>query len=123
MKRSFLILMMCLLPYQFAWAMVASYDTHSEQDTQAHFGHHGHQATENHTDSIDLVGDNEGDANTRAAKNHVHCGFLHLSCSELLSHDLPSFTPESNQYSNQYLFNYPSPLANALERPNWAAPI
>ena len=123
MKKFFLILMICLLPYQFAWAMVAGYDTHDAQDTQAHFGHHEHQATENHTDSIDLAGDNEGDTNTQTAKSHVHCGFLHLSCGEVLSHDLPIFVSETKQFSIQYLFTYHSPPNYQPERPNWISPV
>ena len=115
--------MLFLLPLQYTWAIVANYDTHEAQDTHAHFGHHEHQATDNHTNSIDLTEDNEGDANTQTTKSHVHYGFLHLSCLELLSHDLPNFMSETNQYLNQYAFNYQSPPANAPERPNWIASV
>ncbi len=111
--------MLFLLPFQYTWAMVVSYDIHGAEDIQAHFGHHEHQATESHTDNIDLASDNEADVGSQAAQSHIHCGFLHLSCNELLSYDLPNFDPQTNQYSIQYLFNYHSPPANTLERPNW----
>ena len=123
MKKLFLILMLFLLPLQYTWAMVASYDTHGAQDTQAHFGHHEHQATENHTDSIDLAGDNEGNANTQTAKIHDHFGFSHMSSGEVLSHDLPIFVSEAKQFSIQYLFTYHSPPNYQPERPNWITPV
>ncbi len=119
--------MLFLLPLQYTWAIAANYDIHNAQDSQAHFGHHEHQTTlnhkANHSDIIDLASDNEGDTNKKTAKCHVHCGFLHLSCLELLSHDLPSFTSEANQYLNQYAFNYQSPPTHALERPNWLSVV
>lgn len=121
MKQCFLILMMCLLPYQFAWAMVASYDTHSKQDTQAHFGHHEHQSIDSHTDNTDLANDNKSDTKTQTTKTHEHFGFLHMSSGELLSHDLPIFAPEAKQLSFQYLFTYYSPPNYQPERPNWLA--
>jgi hypothetical protein len=129
MRKIFLIFMLFLLPLQYTWAIVTNYDTHNDQDSQAHFGHHEHQDEHpasvnhkaNHSDIIDVASDNEGDTNTQTAKVHDHFGFLHLSCLELLSHDLPSFIPETNHYLNQYTFNYHSPPANELERPNWMA--
>ena len=123
MKQFFLILMMCLLPYQFAWAMVASYDTHGAQDTQAHFGHHEHQIAQSHTDNTDLADNNKSDKNTQTAKIHDHFGFLHMSSSEILNHDLPIFVSEAKQFSIQYLFTYHSPPNYQPERPNWIAPV
>ena len=57
MRKLFLILMMCLLPYQFAWSMVANYDTHGVKDTGVHFGHHAHEvdAVEIDLTQLDLV--------------------------------------------------------------------
>jgi hypothetical protein len=121
MKKFFLILMMCLLPYQFAWAMVASYDTHGAQDTDVHFGHHEHQAMDKDTDNNDLAENDKSDKNTQKAKIHDHCGFLNLSCLELSSHDLPVFVSAAKQFSIQYLFNYHSSPNYQPERPNWIA--
>jgi hypothetical protein len=123
MRKIFLTFMLFLLPLQYTWAMVANYDTHNAQDSQAHFGHHEHQSSKNLPYSTDLTDGNEDDINTQTAKVHDHFGFIHLSCLELLGHDLPSFTPETNQYLNLYTFNYHSPPANALERPNWLAAV
>lgn len=128
-KKCLLILMLFLLPLQYSWALAADYDMHNELDTHTHFGHHEHPSFENHHDTADLditdnlAGDNESDTNTQTTKNHDHFGFIHLSCGEVLSRDLPSFPPESKQFSIQHLFNNDSPPTYQLERPNWLAAV
>ena len=117
MKKLFLILMLFLLPLQYTWAMVASYDIHGAQETQAHFGHHEHQATEGHAEK------NKSDKNTQTAKIHDHFGFSHMSSCEVLSHDFPIFVSEAKQFSIQYLFTYHSPPNYQPERPNWISPV
>lgn len=117
MRKIFLIVIIFLLPWQYSWAMVASYDVHDAQDTEMHFGHHEHAASENQSDHFDLSSDE--DTSQQAANCHVHCGFLHLSFAAL-SHNLPSFACESIHYSSQYLVNYDSSPSYQPERPNWA---
>ncbi|MDP3141963.1 MAG: hypothetical protein Q8M52_09850 [Methylotenera sp.] len=123
MKKLFLIIMMFLLPYQYAWAMVANYDTHQVKGTQSHFGHHEHQAdaVKSHISDVDSASKTDGD--TQTSKNHVHYGFCHMPCGELLNQTLPAFEPIGSHFSSRYLFNYHSPPASALERPNWIAPV
>lgn len=123
MKKFFLILMMCLLPHQFAWAMVASYDTHGLLDTQVHFGHHEHQVQDSDADKHDSTDNAQSDKNTQKAKIHEHFGFSHMSSGELLSHDLPIFVSEAKQFLIQYLFNHHSPPTYQPERPNWLAAV
>ncbi len=127
MKKLFIVAMLFLLPLQYTWAMVASYDAHGAQDIQAHFGHHQHQvlhqALDSHTDSNDLADNHKSGKNTQEAKIHDHFGFLHMSSGELLSHDLPIFVSETKQLSIQYLFNYRSPPTYQPERPNWFAAV
>ena len=146
MRKLFLILMMCLLPYQFAWAMVASYDTHGVRDAGEHFGHHAHEldAVEINLTALDLVqadlaqlksaqldlvqlsdtlNSDQNDSDTSTSKNHVHYGLFHMSCGELLYQALPVFEPIGSHFSSQYLFSYHAPVCNALDRPNWAAPV
>ena len=123
MKKVFLTFMLFLLPLQYTWAVVASYDTHGALDTQAHFGHHEHQATDSHIDNADLADNNKSGKNSQTAKIHDHFGFLHMSSGELLSHDLPVFVPEAKQFSIRYLFTYHSPPNYQPERPNWIAPV
>ena len=136
MRKLFLILMMCLLPYQFAWSMVASYDTHGVKDAGVHFGHHEHQvdAVEIDLTPLDLaqadlakisetLNTGQNDSDTSTSKNHVHYGLFHMSCGELLYQALPVFEPIGSHFSSQYLFSYHAPVSNALDRPNWSAPV
>ena len=136
MRKLFLILMMCLLPYQFAWAMVASYDTHGVSDTGEHFGHHAHEVDAVKIDLTpldmvqadlvqlsDTLNANQNDSDTSTSKNHVHYGLFHMSCGELLYQVLPVFEPIGSHFSSQYLFSYHAPVSNALDRPNWSAPV
>ena len=140
MRKLFLILMMCLLPYQFAWSMVASYDTHGVKDTGVHFGHHAHEVdaveidftpldlTQADLAQLDLVqlsdtlNADQNDSDTSTSKNHVHYGLFHMSCGELMYQALPVFEPIGSHFSSQYLFSYHAPVSNALDRPNWSAP-
>ena len=121
MKKIFLIVMLFLLPLQYSWAMVSSYDAHVTQDAQAHFGHHEHQAVESHIEKNDLADHDKSDKNTQKVKIHDHFGYLHLSSGELLSYNLPTFTSEAKQFSIQYLFTYFSSPNYHPERPNWPA--
>ena len=123
MKKLFLIMMMFLLPLQYTWAMVASYDTHSPQDTQAHFGHHEHQSSDNHNSNNDLVDADETGKSAQTAQNHVHYGFSHLSCGEVLGYELPIFDLAKPLLLSHYLFNHHSPPSYQPERPNWIAPV
>ena len=141
MRKLFLILMMCLLPYQSAWAMVANFETHGVRDTGEHFGHHAHEldAVEINLTALDLVqadlaqlksaqlsdtlNADQNDSDTSTSKNHVHYGLFHMSCGELINQALPVFEPIGSHFSSQYLFSYHAPVCNALDRPNWAAPV
>lgn len=131
MRKLFLILMMCLLPYQFAWSMVATYDTHGVKDTGVHFGHHAHEvdAVEIDLTQLDLVqlsdtlNADQNDSDTSTSKNHVHYGLFHMSCGELMYQALPVFEPIGSHFSSQYLFSYHASVSNTLDRPNWSAPV
>ena len=146
MRKFFLILMMCLLPYQFAWSMVAGYDVHGAQDTGEHFGHHTHEVDAIEIDSIpldlaqadltqlksaqldlvqlsDTLNADQNDSDKSTSKNHVHYGLFHMSCGELLYQALPVFESIGSHFSSQYLFSYHAPVCNALDRPNWSAPV
>ena len=136
MRKLFLILMMCLLPYQFAWSMAAGYDTHGVKDAGVHFGHHAHQVDTVEIDLTpldlaqsdlakisDTLNTGQNDSDTSTSKNHVHYGLFHMSCGELLYQALLVFEPICSHFSSQYLFSYHAPVSNALDRPNWSAPV
>ena len=134
------------MPYQFAWAMVASYDTHGVKDAGEHFGHHAHEldAVEINLTQLDLaqaelaqlksaqldlvklsdtLNADQNDSDTSTSKNHVHYGLFHMSCGELIYQALPVFEPIGSHFSSQYLFSYHTPISNALDRPNWSASV
>ncbi len=128
MRKLFLIVMMFLLPHQYAWAMVANYDVHdinqhNTQARQSHFGHHEHNT--NSSDIKSHIADEKSsdldnkDANNQASDNHVHCGFSHLSCGEVLSYSLPIFEATNVQFLSQYSLVYHAPTSNVLDRPKW----
>lgn len=117
-----------LLPLQATWAAVANYDTQDVHDSSAHFGHHEHQAIDHNEANIDIIinntdQDSAPDVSIDGLKNHIHYGFIHLSCGVGLTQCLPVFAPDDNQYTNSYLFNYHSPPDNTLDRPNWTMPV
>jgi hypothetical protein len=137
MKNFFLIMMMFLLPYQYAWAMVVTYDVHdtnhySSQVSEVHFGHHIHSQDLHNEDllSEDLTHvhnkfehkDSKDTTNQECGK-HFHSGFSHLSCGELLNASLLIFEVHVVQYINQYALVYQSPTPYALERPKWLQSI
>lgn len=131
MRKLFLILMMCLLPYQFAWSMAVSYDTHGVKDAGVHFGHHAHEVDAIKIDltPLDLVqisdtlNADQNDSGTSTSKNHVHYGLFHMSCGGLIYQALPVFEPIGGHFSSQHLFSYHAPVSNTLDRPNWSAPV
>ena len=126
MRKLFLILMMCLLPYQFAWSMAASYDTHGVKDTGVHFGHHAHEVDAVELDLVQLsetLNADQNDSDTSTSKSHVHYGLFHMSCGELMYQALPVFEPIGSHFLSQYLFSYHAPVSNTLDRPNWSAPV
>ena len=117
MKKVFLILMLCLLPLQYTWAMVASYDMHDAHDTETHFGHHEHDADASTSDANSSQPDNQ---DIKKLDSHLHLGFFHLSCGELIGYVMPMFEQQTTQVTTPYLFTYHSPPNYHPERPNWA---
>ncbi|MEO6117686.1 MAG: hypothetical protein ABIP37_01290 [Methylotenera sp.] len=121
-----------MLPHQYAWAMVANYDVHdTNQHNQAvgqsHFGHHEHHKNSsisfsdvktNTADKESQTPNNQAPSN-QAPSNHMHFGFCHLSCGEVLNYSLPVFEALSVQFLSQYSLVYPTPTANVLDRPKW----
>jgi hypothetical protein len=126
-KKFFLIIMMFLLPYQYAWAMVVTYDVHdtnhySSQVSEVHFGHHVHSENPTHVKIEFENKDSQEPANQECGK-HFHSGFSHLSCGELLNASLLIFEMPVVQYINQYSLAYKAPTPYTLERPKWLQSI
>lgn len=121
MKKIFLIIILFLLPLQYTWAMVASYDTHDAQDhdtqdTEIHFGHHEHYSDVLTSDANSNQPDSQDAENLNS---HLHLGFFHLSCGELNGNVIPQFEQLTVHNITPYLFVYHSPPTFQPERPNW----
>ncbi|MYM91950.1 hypothetical protein GTP91_32830, partial [Rugamonas sp. FT82W] len=67
MKKILLIVLLTILPIQYAWSMAAVYCRH-EPAKAAHFGHHGHQHQAQ-------AGDDAGQ--DKPAKVHSDCEVCH----------------------------------------------
>jgi hypothetical protein len=72
MKRLILILMLALVPLQFAWAAAGAYCLHEEGASSLHFGHHAHT----HQAKSDTP-----DSKTKINKVHLDCSSCHASAS------------------------------------------
>ncbi|MYM94122.1 cobalt-zinc-cadmium resistance protein [Duganella vulcania] len=68
MKRLLLIFLLCVVPFQFAWATAGAYCQHETGAAPKHFGHHAHhhQANAEKTETSYKVG-----------KLHPDCGSCH----------------------------------------------
>ena len=76
-RRWLSILLLVLLPLQFAWAQAADYDVHGSGSHEMHFGHHdhGHDHDHDHGESPDA---SDGDAGASIDADGHHC---HGQCS------------------------------------------
>ena len=119
MKKLLLILLLVILPIQYAWSMAAVYCGHeqSREHPASHFGHHGHQ---HHA----LAGDDEdGGSNDRQpgkTKVHSDCEVCHhaVQASVLDQHDL-AVPPTTTAYAPPACRCYLSHIAEGPPRPNW----
>jgi hypothetical protein len=123
MRRWLTILLLFVLPVQFAWSAAAAYCQHEEVTGAAHFGHHAHDHAASSGTGTKASGEKSGDASTAKLIKLVgdnDCGFCHLSFAKPMvpvelhfdqsSASLPDFA------SNQ-AFRSRGP--DLLERPNW----
>ena len=99
MKKILLILLLTILPIQYAWSMAAVYCQH-EQGTVSHFGHHGHQHQAQAGDDLDK---------SKPSK-HGDCDVCHhaVQASVPAAVFAPSGVPRYHSY-----------IADGPPRPNW----
>jgi len=122
MRRWLTILLLFVLPVQFAWSAAAAYCQHEQVLVKPHIGHHVHEhedaenkasakqfGDKSASKSIKLVGDND-------------CGYCHLSLAKPLVSVAMTFESQAalivDTASNQ-AFRSRGP--DLLERPNWRA--
>lgn len=113
MKRFILIAMLCVLPYQFAWAAVSIYCDYDEQgETDAHFGHHSH-----HADG-DKAKAPMSKAGLGLGCDHCH----HGSTLALYFAVMVKLSPPPTPFILISTARPPDPAVAEPERPNWPIP-
>ncbi|MDM0015028.1 cobalt-zinc-cadmium resistance protein [Variovorax sp. J22P168] len=75
MRRLLLILLMVVLPVQWAWASAASVCAHETQG--AHFGHHDHAHQKAAADAADPADRADVEAGNGSLAEHPDCGACH----------------------------------------------
>ncbi len=115
MFRFVALLLVWLMPLQFAWGVAAAYCGHESTDVTTvqvakHFGHHEHvhKVDAKKAADIKLVGDND-------------CGTCHATCSVITSE--PSGISAIPVISHRFAMPPASSLASAFtrapDRPQW----
>jgi hypothetical protein len=123
MRKLFLILLLAILPFQYAWSAAAAYCEH-EQGKSTHFGHHSHQHTVQAEPGHD--GDdahNEGDDGHKPpakGKMHADCAVCQFSVQASL---LDSLAPPPGLAGTAYPPGadprFSSHIADGPKRPDW----
>ncbi|MES2260472.1 MAG: cation efflux protein, CzcI family [Pseudomonadota bacterium] len=111
MRKLILILLLAVLPLQYAWAAAAVYCAH-ETGTSKHFGHHAHQHQ---------GGDRQDEPQTPAkAKVHADCAVCQFSLQASLpaALTLPA-AAERTVYPPHPPPLYSSHIADGPKRPDW----
>ncbi|HEU4776403.1 MAG TPA: cobalt-zinc-cadmium resistance protein [Telluria sp.] len=100
MKRLILIILLALVPLQFAWAAAGAYCLHEEGTSSLHFGHHAHT----HQAKSD-----SSDSKTKVNKAHLDCSSCHAPANviwnaapslKVLSSQGERYAPVSLLYSS-----------------------
>ncbi|TWI66423.1 hypothetical protein IP91_02237 [Pseudoduganella lurida] len=118
MKRLFLILLLALLPLQYAWAAAAAYCDH-EAGKRSHFGHHSHQQhgggqVDNH---------DHPDKKHQPAKVHADCAACQFGHQAWLGIEWFAPLPATRAaWPPQDTLHFTSHIAEGRQRPDWRAP-
>ena len=115
MRRFIILLLLCLLPIQTSWAVVAVFCMHEQGKAAQHFGHHNdeHKASPSALDGS-TVSDQDG---SNPNFSHYHChlsGFLGALSEYTFSMRAP--LQLSLHRDNQ---SYSFLAADKPARPNW----
>ena len=120
MRRWLLLLMLVVLPMQFALAAAAAYCRH-ETGVAKHFGHHQHQhhASGDHKAALESVGD---DSQTGTGLEDSDCEYCHLGAAHPLLQDIkqPGGTLDSVPVPEEVL-SFSTRDPDILDRPNWTS--
>lgn len=120
MRRWLLLLMLVVLPMQFASAAAATYCRH-EPGVAKHFGHHEHRhdPSGDQKHSLDSVGD---DSQKSTGLGDSDCEYCHLGAAHPLLQDFiqPGGTL-ATALAPQEVLRLGTRDPDTLDRPNWTA--
>lgn len=110
MKRFLLILLLVLVPFQFAWATAGSYCQHETGASSVHFGHHAHQ----HQGKADT-----SNAKAKLGKIDIDCPSCHgAGCALFLTHVEPVTVPLDKTAAEPRVLLYTSHIPDGPRRPD-----
>lgn len=114
MRRFIVLLVLCLLPTQIAWASAVEYVGHGQNEAIQHFGHHddAHKAFSGHSSPDQQT--------EKSSLTHDHChtvGFLGFLNDSVFHATLPP--ADSSLHTDEVA--YLSATQDRPERPNWSA--
>lgn len=123
MRRWLTILLLLVLPVQFAWSAAAAYCQHEQVPAKAHIGHHAHEHEAGGDTGSKASGQHLGDKSASKSLKLLgdnDCGYCQLSLAKPLM-------PVALQLDGNAAFmrdTTPSPAFRSrgpdrLERPNW----
>jgi hypothetical protein len=129
MRKLFLILLLAILPLQYAWSAAAAYCGHEQEQSQ-HFGHHAHQhnaqAGSHDGDGDGGDGDNAGDDDggtgklPGSAKVHADCAVCHHAVqASILEGMAPPPDTASAGYPPSSDPRFTSHIADGPKKPDW----
>jgi len=109
-KKLLLILLLTILPIQYAWSMAAVYCQH-EPAKAAHFGHHGH--------AHQALSDDGGE-HGKPSKAHGDCEVCHHAVqASVPAADAPLMAAAARVYAPPLPSQYRSYISEGPPRPNW----
>ncbi|USX26786.1 hypothetical protein NHH73_00370 [Oxalobacteraceae bacterium OTU3CINTB1] len=110
MKKLLLILLLTILPIQYAWSMAAVYCQH-EPAKVSHFGHHGHEHQAQSDEDTD---------HGKPVKVHNDCEVCHHAVqASVLEESGAAVQPAAQSHAEPPLANYHSHISDGPRRPNW----
>jgi len=115
MRRSVILLLLCLLPLQTSWAAVADFCGHEQGKAAQHFGHHNdeHKVSPGVLDGSTVSGQDGSNPNF----SHDHChlsGFLGVLSEYTFSMRAPL---QLSLYRDNQSYSFLA--ADKPARPNW----
>ena len=117
MRRFFFLILLLILPVQFAWAAATGYCRHETGEAAKHFGHHEHQ---HRTTQEGASKDSKAPSSLGADSD---CGVCQLSAAQLVPStkaDIAITSTEPPRFA--YGARYDSYIPSGPERPDRTAP-